>query len=198
MRLRLAPLLILLATACSAGVASLDDKGEGDGTDGDADTDVGADTDGDPGTDTDADTDGEDPVEEPEPSTEDWAGEWFAFVNLEAETEGGWGGGQDITCDGEMVFDFADNGDVEGEGVCSVGGWAEATLTFEGEVDEDGNLDGVLVFSQEWVGESELDVAGAASDESQIATDVEGTLVLGGWGGDYEVPLFGVMTLERE
>lgn len=189
MRIRLAPLLLLLASACSPVIADTNDKGGGDdGTGGgdDVDTDVGEDVD------TDSDTDDEDPVEDPGPSTEDWAGGWFASVNLEAE--GDFGGGQEVRCEGDLGFEFYDDGEVVGDGLCSVGGWAEATLSFEGEVDADGNLDGILLFSQEWIGESELGVAGSASDESEIDTEVEGMLVLGG----YEVPLYGDMVLERE
>jgi len=203
MRARIAPLAFLISAACAPAIAVVDGKG---GTnDGGIDLgDTGSDTDADTDTDGggDADTDGGDTDVDPGPSTEDWAGEWFALVELVAETGGGgcggggWGG-QSIECSGELSLEFADDGGVDGSGSCSIGGWAEAGLEFFGDVTADGELEGVLVFSQDWVGEAELDVDGAAVDESEIDSDVDGIIVLGGWGGDYEVPLVGTMIAER-
>jgi hypothetical protein len=182
MRTHLASLIVLLASACSPIVA--DTNGEGD-----LDSDVVDDMDSDSEPAPDVDT-GTEP-DETEPSAADWSGSWSAYVFLEAE--GDFGGGQDITCEGEMSFEFDDSGDVEGEGICSVGGWAEAELSFEGEVDADGELSGLMLFSQSWIGSAELDVSGAASDGSVIESDVDGIMSVGG----YDVPLFGDMTLER-
>ena len=193
MRTRFAPLMFLLCAACAPAIAVEDDKSGLDdgGIDvGDSDTDAETDTDGAPDT-------GSEPEPDPEPSTADWAGEWVATIDLLAETDGGWSD-QDITCVGEMALEFDDDGEVEGVGVCSIGGWAEAELYFKGDVDAEGDLDGVLTFVQDWIGESELDVSGSAADESEIDSDVDGVIVLGGWGGDYEVPLSGSMFLERE
>jgi hypothetical protein len=196
MRTRLAPLMFLLSAACAPVLAVEADKdgtsedgidlGEGEG-EGD-----GEDTDGD-------DPDEEEEVEpDPGPTTADWAGEWFAFIDLEADTEGGWGD-QEIGCSGEMVVEIDDDGDATGEGACSVSGWAEAGLSFYGEVDADGNLEGTLVFDLGWGGDpADLEVWGSAADDSEILADAEGLLVLGGWGGDYEVPVFGEFALERE
>lgn len=92
-----------------------------------------------------------------------------------------------------MDLEIDADGDVYGEGSCSISGQIEAELAFDGAVDADGEMEGVLVLSQSWVGSFDLDVEGSAAGESEIDTEVEGMLELYG----YEVFLFGDMTLER-
>lgn len=200
MRTRLVPLAFLLAAACSPAIPSIDDKDGADGLDaGEAESgeSEGSEGEGDPD-ETDPDP-GEDPDEPDEPEESPYAGDWYAWVTVSAEFEGGWGGGggEDISCDGEMEVTVDEDGWLSGEGTCSLSGWAEASLWFEGQVDDDGEFEGMVVFASDWIGEAEVEVEGDAYGRDSISADGEGEMTIGGWGGDYDVPLFADVKLAR-
>ena len=178
---------------CTPVIADVNDDSNSGAADGLDDSDSDTDTD----TDSDTDTAADDGDGEPEPSVADWAGDWFAEVELTAELPRDWGG--DTACVGEISIEVDDDGDVSGDGICSVEGWrTEAELEFEGTVDADGSLDGVLFFATDWFGETDLDVEGSGAGEDAIDSEVDGVWELESDWGSLDVPMSGELMFERD
>ncbi len=197
MRARLAPLALLLAAACAPAIPDLDSKdGTGDGID--AGSGDGSE-DGSDGADPDEVDPGDDPGDEPdpEPDVNEWAGDWYAWVTISAELGGGGWGDQGVECAGEMEVTIDEDGAASGSGSCEIWRGVNAELVLDGDVDDRGDFDGLVLYSAEYVGDSEVPVSGEADGDDRIIAAGEGVVTVGGWGGDYDVPLFADVQLER-
>ena len=138
------------------------------------------------------DTGDTEPEPEPEASTEDWEDDWVGTVVIDAFGDDFFDG-----CSGDIELDFDDDGEVDGDGNCDYGSTLY-DLEFEGEVDADGVLTGVLIIDFSYAPDTEVTVEGAAEDEDNIEAKFEGTYIYESWGTDYEYDLTGSITVSRE
>ena len=196
--MRLTILAALLFTACGTGSGSTvlsEDPNAGAGDD-DIIEDTGADdTDAD---DTGSGDDGGEDTEEPEPSIEDWEGDWIGLVTIESVGESyGF-----TNCEGELAIDIDADGEATGDGVCTGddGGWGGSDsydVEFEGEMNAEGELVGMLYVEAGYWGTVENEVS-AAGDGDVIEGSFDGYVEYDSWGGTYTLELDGTFELDRD
>ena len=86
----------------------------------------------------------QDDEDEPEPEPPAWVGSWVGEMGLiYAE----WG---NQACRGEAVLEITLEGEATGGGLCEAGDWMpDVEMTFEGQVDEQGQLSGAIFYEVE-------------------------------------------------
>ena len=165
-------LLGLTLIACTAGTVTLDDGSTDDGTDPNDLNGNGI-------------PDDEEEVEEEDPvhfAAGDWRGV-LALVMVEWDYE---------LCEGDFELNVDDVGALEGSAVCvaeSNWGTREFPGEFSGEVDEDGEVTGTVVFEVQYGGGGggeqtvEADLEGMVSDDGTLELNWVAEVSWGGGGG---------------
>ena len=178
--------------ACGSGGATLPQQQGGSGED------TGGDGGDDGGDDGGVGEDGGDEGEA-EPTLEDWEGDWVGLVRIWSEEDAyGWD-----DCEGELKIDVDDDGEVEGRGEClgeEDGGWGDPDtyeLGFLGEMNDEGELEGVISIDAGGWGTVEAEVA-AQADDDELQGELEGETTIDGWGESYTLSLEGELELERD
>jgi hypothetical protein len=180
----------LTLSACASGTGKLPGDGDGDGDDSDDGGDDGDDTASDDDT----------AVEEEVPSIEDWGSDWVGSAEIISTGDDNYGW---TDCIGTLELDVDPDGEVSGDGVCEGddGGWGgpdSYSLDFNGTIDAEGVLTGIMVVDAGSWGDIDLTVGGAAEDDA-LQAEFNGEAIYDGWGDNqYILTLAGTFALERE
>jgi len=193
--MRAVPVILLVLTACAAGSIKTDDDGDAgsEGTTGP--TNIGSDDD----TDTDTDTGEEADTAPPEPSIEDWEGDWVGELTITSVGEEVYGWDD---CLGTLEIDVDLDGEADGDGTCSAlesdwGDPEEYEVEFEGLMDAEGNLTGTLIVDAGGWGDVSMTVDTLAEPEA-LGGEASGETTYDGWGTEYTLSLEAAFALERD
>jgi len=192
--MRLHHICLLFLAACASGPVKSDGTDDGSG-EGNFEQDTGEVDD----TGQDDDTGDTGDTGEPEPSIEDWEGDWLGALAVYSvgDDQYGWD-----DCEGSLELDFDDDGEVDGDGVC-VGlesDWGDPEsyeVEFEGAVDAEGVVTGLLVVEAGSWGDVEMQIDTQATEDG-IEGGGNGEVVWDAWGTEYTLSLQAEFELERE